>query len=155
MRAKITASCRAVALETIQDNLSFLLALVQVLIVVFASHAPDEMEALVQVAGRSMGAEPSLGGFDLSEPASAFSTSSQLLNDSLLLLLLLNDSLKQLLQLLQLWLLLLLLNDSLLLLLQLLRLLLLLLKATLLLLLLLLQLLWLWLLLRNDTLLRL
>lgn len=54
MRANITARCRAVALETIQDNLSSLLALVQVLIAVFLHTlhicAPDEMGALIQVA---------------------------------------------------------------------------------------------------------
>lgn len=50
MRANITGRCRAVALETIQDNLSSLLALVQVLIAAFSSRAPDEMGALVQVA---------------------------------------------------------------------------------------------------------
>lgn len=93
MRAKITERCRAVALETIQDNLSPLLARVQVLIAVFSSRAPDEMGAPVQVAAFMQaegwgGAEPSLRGFDVSEPATALTASSQLQHDTLLLLLL-------------------------------------------------------------------
>lgn len=52
-RANITARCRAVALETTQDNLSWLLAPVQVLIAVFLHTlhvcAPDEMGAPIQV----------------------------------------------------------------------------------------------------------
>lgn len=55
MRASTAALCRAAALESAQDNLSSPLALVQVLIAVFSSRAPDEMGALVQVAGKDGG----------------------------------------------------------------------------------------------------
>lgn len=55
MRANIRARRGAVALETIQDNLSSLLAPVQVLIAVFSSRAPDEVGALVQVAAFGQG----------------------------------------------------------------------------------------------------
>lgn len=85
------ARCRAVALETIQDNLSSPLALVQLLIAVSSSRSPDEMGAPVQVAAfrQEDEAEPSRPGCDVSEPAAAFTTGARLQKDTLLLLLLL------------------------------------------------------------------